>query len=518
MNAAPLMEYVGERRKWSYISVAISLYLAYKVYKVFHVPATLRHIPAVPYWRMIKSYLAKDSPQMRLERLTLPVIRRSNGIYLNKVPFEWTVYIADPVAVKSLLLSKDMPKDPASLDMFEGTVRISEFFGTHSLALCHEAGWRRQPKLMNPPFNRAMPVDAFGTVMLRLYQTIENDYDGKDVQVMDLMRKVCLATFGLGIFGLDFKALEERELEWTTVYQEMRIALVDIFAYLFPSSGLLARWFFPERSTTNDAISRMSELLADMTEERRLVLEAQQQGDGIERAEIGKDLLTIMVEALMRDDGTLSSRELKENIASTFIAGYEIPSHVMSLCIYYLAIHKDIQDNARREVLDILGDGAKDVLPIHNNCERMEYLRMVIKETLRLAPTVDLLWGRTTRKDLYLCNTLIPKGTTISIDIHAIQNNPDIWDNPSEFRPDRFAKGGENDKLEGMTWLPFSNGERKCIGAKFFMMEQVVCLAMLLRKYNWDLPEDSIHRNGLVYKSIMNAAPESLTMNFTKRY
>lgn len=89
--------------------------------------------------------------------------------------------------------------------------------------------------------------------------------------------------------------------------------------------------------------------------------------------------------------------------------------------------------------------------------------------------------GRQTLEDFDFAGTLIRKGTRISVDISSIHMNPKIWQNPESFIPERFEPGGEHESHEGLTWIPFSDGPRRCIGANFSLTEQRVVLSMLCK-------------------------------------
>lgn len=85
---------------------------------------------------------------------------------------------------------------------------------------------------------------------------------------------------------------------------------------------------------------------------------------------------------------------------------------------------------------------------------------------------------------MVLLGNYIPKGTEWSIDIHSLHHNPEIWKDPFKFDPERFAPGGEADNQEGVTWVPFSHGQRQCIGMNFSLAEQRVILCMLCKFIN----------------------------------
>ncbi|CEI99110.1 hypothetical protein RMCBS344292_13203 [Rhizopus microsporus] len=231
-----------------------------------------------------------------------------------------------------------------------------------------------------------------------------------------------------------------------------------------------------------------------------------------------KDLLTLMLEAEEKGGVWTSEDELRHNIAVLFLAGHDTTAHALSFCFYHLAKNKDIQQKLRKEVLDLLGDEPVDVVPTVEQLKDMQYLNMVIKENLRMNSPADMLFSRDVQEDIILANTLVPKGAVVSINIEALHCNPKLWHNPDQFDPERFAPGGEHEQHDGMTWLPFSNGTRQCLGMNFSLFEQRLVIAMILKKYEISIPEDSIHRDHIVSDASFNGAPKSLELTFTKRY
>jgi cytochrome P450 len=85
---------------------------------------------------------------------------------------------------------------------------------------------------------------------------------------------------------------------------------------------------------------------------------------------------------------------------------------------------------------------------------------------------------RNAEEDMDLGGVFIKKDTKVSVDITMIHLHPKYWTNPEKFDPDRFAENGEHGTHSGLTWVPFSNGTRQCIGMNFSLAEQRVFLAM----------------------------------------
>ena len=121
------------------------------------------------------------------------------------------------------------------------------------------------------------------------------------------------------------------------------------------------------------------------------------------------------------------------------------------------------------------------------------------------------------------------------LNVFDLHNSSKVWNNPRVFNPERFAPRGEAEKGSGLQWVPFSNGSRQCIGMNFSMTEQKVLLPMLcmynyifqsiwyadthlVRKFEWKLPEDSIHKESLITEGLILSNPKDLKITFNRRY
>lgn len=100
---------------------------------------------------------------------------------------------------------------------------------------------------------------------------------------------------------------------------------------------------------------------------------------------------------------------------------------------------------------------------------------------MRIYPPANDVLARDVNEDLNVKGVFIPKGSMVSVDIHALHHRPDLWHEPDKFNPDRFLPGGEHDSHVGVTYAPFSSGSRQCIALKFATMQQRVVLSMLCK-------------------------------------
>lgn len=170
-----------------------------------------------------------------------------------------------------------------------------------------------------------------------------------------------------------------------------------------------------------------------------------------------------------------------------------------------LGLHPDIQDKAREE-LDAIFSGQDEEDDIYlysqedddhedqlaarlkttdvttDHIREMKYLDRVIKESLRMWPSIPFVARQMTEDLLVGDKYLIPEGATSVIFTHAMHNNPKYYPKPEVFDPDRFLPEN-NMKRHPFAYIPFSAGPRNCIGQKFAQMEVKVILAKVIRNY-----------------------------------
>lgn len=124
--------------------------------------------------------------------------------------------------------------------------------------------------------------------------------------------------------------------------------------------------------------------------------------------------------------------------------------------------------------------------------EGAEYLKAVIKETLRLHPSGPLPIPRESMEDVEIQGYRVRKGVRVILNVWAIGRNPEWWDRAEEFSPERFLNNSPDVpdfKGSDFRYIPFGAGRRGCPGIGFASITMEVVLASLLYHFNWDMPE-----------------------------
>ncbi|CAH1715009.1 unnamed protein product [Aphis gossypii] len=190
-----------------------------------------------------------------------------------------------------------------------------------------------------------------------------------------------------------------------------------------------------------------------------------------------KSFLDLLLDVLNENPDQMTIKDIREEVDTFLFEGHDTSSIAMTMTILLLGLHQDIQDHAREELYSIFGDSDRDATM--DDLNAMRYLDAVIKETLRLYPSVPS-FTRELNTTLQLKNYTIPPMTTMAIFPYVLHRNEDIYPKPEEFIPERFLDE-ENKSKFLFRYIPFSAGARNCIGQKYAMNQMKTVISTVLR-------------------------------------
>lgn len=184
------------------------------------------------------------------------------------------------------------------------------------------------------------------------------------------------------------------------------------------------------------------------------------------------------------------------------LKGFETSSSTLSFCLFELARHPEILKKLHDEIDEVLSTSPEGFT--YENLWQMKYLDCCINETLRLYPVVPFMF-RTVTKDYEIpdSNLVIPKGHSVFIPTLGHHRDPEIYDNPSEFRPERFLNSstGSSSPIEGLFYLPFGDGPRNCIGMRLGLLTVKLGLVKALSKFNFELSDKTMAHGDLEFNT-----------------
>lgn len=262
-------------------------------------------------------------------------------------------------------------------------------------------------------------------------------------------------------------------------------------------------WLYPDfiYSLTSDgrrwkkACQFVHKVAEDIIEKRRNTLET----DKVSQTKM-KDFLAILLTAKDDNGIGMTPLEIRNEVDTFLFEGHDTTTSALSWALYMFASHPEAQEKMQKEIDDIFEGRESDEI-LWNDLPKLPYLTMCLKESMRINPPV-LFIQRETTKPLVFDKWDVPAGTLINIPLYNVLNNHTVWENPLEFRPERFLQ--ENlENMDTFSYVPFSAGPRNCIGQNFAMHEMKTVLARILRRYT--LVEDPERKPERRLSAVMRA-------------
>ncbi|XP_071717518.1 cytochrome P450 93A3-like [Rutidosis leptorrhynchoides] len=196
-----------------------------------------------------------------------------------------------------------------------------------------------------------------------------------------------------------------------------------------------------------------------------------------------KDLLDILLH-ITQDDSMeikLTREHIKAFILDIFAAATDSSSVTIEWALAELINHPNIMKKAVEEIDLVVG---KNRLIKESDIPNLPYLQAIIKETLRLHPTAPLIL-RESIEDCTICGYHIPEKTTVFFNVWGVGRDPTYWENPLEFRPERFVETQLDVRGRDFQLLPFGSGRRMCPGMSLGLMVVHVTLGAMIQCFEW---------------------------------
>ncbi|KAJ3696934.1 hypothetical protein LUZ61_000639 [Rhynchospora tenuis] len=199
-----------------------------------------------------------------------------------------------------------------------------------------------------------------------------------------------------------------------------------------------------------------------------------------------EDILGVLLSLHDKDtpSSSLDMETVKTLILDLFGAGSETSSTTLEWAMSELLRNPACMKKAQSEVRELL-KGSTHVS--ESDMDKLNYLHLVIKETMRLHPPATLLLPRQCRETCHVFDYDIIEGMTVVVNCWAIGRDPKYWEDPEEFKPERFMNSRRDFKGADFEFLPFGSGRRMCPGVAFGLANVELPLASLLYHFDWKL-------------------------------
>ncbi len=365
------------------------------------------------------------------------------SVTIDILGFGKTVWVTDQELIKEVFKREDeMPLSPA------GNL-VKPIFGTTSVTGLDGAPHLERRKLLLPRFHgkaiQGLEAD-FAAAAERRMATWETG------SVVDLHPEMYKLTTDF-LFEVLMDVTEPEHVDRLTTASMELMAMMSMCAvgnWIRHDFGPISPWAYFLRRR-----HKLDSLLYEQIDLHR---------EAVARGDAPDDILTMLVEAEFEHGGSLSDDDIRNELVTLIVAGSETTSTSMAWTL-------DLVMHRPGAVARIVSEAAVG---------ESTFTDAAIKESLRLRPPV-IAAGRVTSQTVELGPWRIPEGVRIWTPMSLIQRDPETFDNPNEFRPERYLEEGTSAQ-GAYTWIPFGGGTRRCLAAPFAMLEMRTVVQQVLSK------------------------------------
>ncbi|XP_004391139.1 cytochrome P450 3A4-like [Trichechus manatus latirostris] len=392
------------------------------------------------------------------------------GFYEGQLP---VIAITDPCMIKTVLVKE-------CYSIFTNRRNIGPIgFMKSAISISEDEEWKRLRTLLSPTFSSGklkemFPIiSQFGDMLVKHLR--EAAHKGKPVSLKCIFGAYSMDVITSTSFGVNIDSLNNpQDLFVQNIRKLIKFDFLDpllltiiLFPFLTPVCEALGISLFPRAVTDffTKSVQRMKESRLKDNQKHRV------------------DFLQLMINSQntkeISSHKALTDMELVAQSIIFIFAGYEATGTALSFIMYLLAIHPDVQQKLQKEIDAALPNKAP---PTYDVMLQMEYLDMVVNETLRLFPVVGRL-DRVCKKDVEINGVIIPKGTLVTVPTFALHQDPEHWPEPEKFLPERFSKESK-DNRDPYLYMPFGSGPRNCIGMRFALMTMKLAVVRTLQEFS----------------------------------
>ncbi|KAI3817964.1 hypothetical protein L1987_11766 [Smallanthus sonchifolius] len=187
-------------------------------------------------------------------------------------------------------------------------------------------------------------------------------------------------------------------------------------------------------------------------------------------------------------ENEFSNDRINQYLTELFVGGTNTTTTALIWAMAEIVNNKDVMKKIEEEMKREINSGKIKVSPL----TKLPYLQACVKEALRLHPPVPFLLPRLAVETCEVMNYTIPKNASIFVNVWAIGRDPNVWDDPLSFKPERFLGSNLDFKGQNFEFLPFGSGRRICPSLPLGSKSMEFIIASLIHEFDWVLPNNEV--------------------------
>lgn len=323
----------------------------------------------------------------------------------------------------------------------------------------------RHRRMIQPAFHRNR-IAEYARVMTANAERMAAEWqDGKTLDIDQEMMHLTLRIVAKTLFDA------EVDSEADDVGRSLTDVVSMFNLLLLPFSEVLEKLPFPHSRRLKRARKTLDDIIYKIIDERRV------------SGEDTGDLLSMLLDARDEDDGgAMTDRQIRDECMTLFLAGHETTANALVWTWYLLSQNPDAEAKLHAELDQVLTGRT----PTIEDISALKFTGSVLAESMRLFPPAWAI-GRYCIADHELGGYHVPAGSTVLMSPYILHRDGRFWNEPNEFRPERWETKNVKEAGAENIYFPFGGGVRRCIGESFAWSEGILLLAALARTWTLSL-------------------------------
>lgn len=370
------------------------------------------------------------------------------------------VFVNEPEFIREILINQ-----PQNFIKERTQYRMKILLGEGLITSDGEAH-KRQRRIAAPAFHRQR-IQAYGGMIVDRAAAMRDAWrEGAELDASSEMMALSLQVVARTIFATDVTA------EVQSINDEVN-AIMRLYNFLIalPRAEAMLHLPIPGLMRFRRARRQLDKVVYRMIEERRR--------DATDRGDLLSMLLASRDEEA--DRSGMSDEQLRDEVITIFLAGYETVANALSWTWLLLAQNQEVEAKLHAEIDSVL----EGRLPTLEDMPRLRYTEMVFAESMRLYPPAWAM-GRQATRDVEIGPYKFPSGTYFFFSQYIIQHSAEHFPDPLRFDPERFTPENKVGRPR-FAYFPFGGGSRQCIGESFAWMEGILVLATIAQRWRLKL-------------------------------
>lgn len=369
---------------------------------------------------------------------------------------------------------------------------LGKYIG-HGLLTANGKQWRANRKLIQPAFYKKSIAQLMDTMDAVITAELEHIKSGATTDVYEIFNDLAFKVVARSLFDLaDLPDLDQKIDRLQFITEQAQKMLIKELRVPWMKWYFEREWLSGEKSIPHALalIEEARDLIQSIITSRR---ESKKQTG---------DLLDMLLHSTYEDGTYMSDEQLIDEILVLFVAGHETTANALSFIAQLLAHHPESLKKATHEARQINeGDLMTQLM-------QLPYIKQCVEETLRLYPPAYVT-DRVTLEDDTCDDIALEKGSIWLISFYEMHRRVDLWEQPHDFIPERFAP--EKAKRYRDFYFPFGAGPRMCVGNNFAMFEMILIVKRILETYTITAVNDII-----LYHPLITLKPKEALLRFEK--